>query len=117
MCRQLQAHGIRTIVPITLPSWDLDWFDLADPERTPLGRGAVAWPASSSPPRSRPTGSGRAWARAAACYDRTLPLLPAGTPVIAVLHPGELTDEPLPCDAHDRPVDAVLTADGVTAVG
>ena len=43
-----------------------------------------------------------------------------GTPVVVVLHPGELVDAdapPLPHEPHDQPVDAVVTADGVTDLG
>ncbi len=51
------------------------------------------------------------------CYDKALPRRRAGVPVVVLLHPGELLgpdDEPLPREPHDVPVDAVLTADGVT---
>jgi 5-formyltetrahydrofolate cyclo-ligase len=45
-------------------------------------------------------------------YDRALARVPGSTPVVALLHPGELVDV-LPRAAHDRPVDAVITVDGV----
>jgi 5-formyltetrahydrofolate cyclo-ligase len=40
--------------------------------------------------------------------------------VVLVLHPEELLghdDEPLPREPHDQPVDAVVTADGLTDLG
>jgi len=45
-------------------------------------------------------------------YDRTLPLLDPGVPVIAVVYDDEVLDaavEPLPSEHHDIPVDAALT--------
>jgi 5-formyltetrahydrofolate cyclo-ligase len=117
VCRRLQARGIRTIAPITLPSWELDWFDLADPARTPLGTGSVASSALVLAPALAVDRAGTRLGQGGGCYDRTLPLVAAGTTVVAVLHPGELTDDLLPRAAHDLPVDAVLTADGVTVVG
>src|SRR5690348_7445191 len=35
----LTARGIRVMVPMTLPDWDLDWREAGDPE--PLGRDAI----------------------------------------------------------------------------
>ena len=51
------------------------------------------------------------------CYDKALPRRRPGTPVVVLLHPGELigAGEPgLPREQHDAPVDAVLTVHGVT---
>ena len=47
-------------------------------------------------------------------YDRALPHRRPGTQVIAIVHPWELLDAgALPRDAHDVPVDGVLTAAGL----
>ncbi|MGB4835724.1 MAG: ligase, partial [Nostocoides sp.] len=42
VCRVLTARGARVLVPLTLASFDLDWADAADPERTALGVAALA---------------------------------------------------------------------------
>lgn len=47
-------------------------------------------------------------------YDRALPHRRPGTPVVAVVHPVELLEPgALVREAHDEPVDGVLTADGL----
>lgn len=49
-------------------------------------------------------------------YDRALPHRREGVPVVAVVHPEELLDPGvLAREDHDVPVDAVLTAAGLTA--
>lgn len=51
-------------------------------------------------------------------YDRALPRRRPGTPVVAVVHPQELLGAGALVRAdHDVPVDAVLTVEGLTAVG
>lgn len=51
-------------------------------------------------------------------YDRALPHRRRGTSVVAVVHPFELLDPgALVREEHDEPVDAVLTADGLLALG
>lgn len=50
-------------------------------------------------------------------YDRALPHRPAGTPVVAVVHPSELLEPgSLPREQHDVPIDAVLTAEGLHVI-
>uniref|UniRef100_UPI003FA797EA 5-formyltetrahydrofolate cyclo-ligase n=1 Tax=Rhodococcus sp. H36-A4 TaxID=3004353 RepID=UPI003FA797EA len=49
--------------------------------------------------------------RGAGFYDRTLDLVPAGTPVIAVVRDSELVDE-LPEEPHDRRASHALTPSG-----
>ena len=110
----LQQQGHRVLVPVTLPDMRLDWCDLADPGRTPLG---VATPTTADlvlAPGLAVDGSGTRMGQGGGCYDRVLPMLAAGTPVVVLLHPGEHTLAPLPHDAHDIPVAWVLTADGCT---
>ena len=110
----LVRHGIRVLLPITLADLDLDWHDSVDLSGSRSGR-APSQPTSSSRRASRSTGPGRGWARAVGAT--TVPRRRAGVPVVVLLHPGELlgADEPpLPRRAHDQPVDAVLTADGLS---
>lgn len=112
----LQEQGHRVLVPITLPDLRLDWCDLADPGRTRLG---LATPASADlvlAPGLAVDVSGTRMGQGGGCYDRVLPLLAAGTPVVVLLHPGEHTREPLPREPHDIPVAWVLTAHGCAPV-
>jgi 5-formyltetrahydrofolate cyclo-ligase len=72
-----------------------------------IGRAGVVFVPAQSVDRA-----GTRVGRGKGCYDRALPRTAAVT--IAVVHPWEVSGEPLPHDEHDRPVDAVLTADGLT---
>ncbi len=112
----LLARGLRVLVPITEPDLDLDWCDVTDPSRTPLGHDAIGAAALVLAPGLAVDAAGTRLGQGGGCYDRALPRRAAGTPVVVLLHPGELGGEPLPRDAHDQPVDGVLTVDGVTWV-
>lgn len=112
----LQDAGFRVLVPITLPDLDLDWADAADPERTPLGLAAIAEVDLVLAPGLSVDASGTRLGQGGGCYDKALPRRARGTPVIVLLHPEEHPGPVLPRAAHDVPVDAVLTAEGVTPV-
>ena len=116
----LAATGIRVLLPITLPDLDLDWYDAADPSSTPLGRDAVSLADVVLAPGLAVDARGTRMGQGGGCYDRALPRRRPGTPVVVLLHPGELVDPgdpPLPWQPHDQPVDAVVTADGLTDLG
>lgn len=112
----LSAHGIRVIVPITLPDNDLDWCDVTDERRMPLGPDAVSAAGLVLAPGLAVDATGTRLGRGGGSYDRALARRgdsgDSGR-VLAVLHPGELYGSPLPRDEHDLPVDGVLTVDGV----
>ena len=108
----LQSAGHRVLVPITLPDMQLEWCDLADPDRTPLGIDSPTRADLVLTPALAVDTAGTRLGQGGGCYDRVLPMLAEGTPFVVLLHPGEVTDEPLPADAHDVPVALVLTADG-----
>ena len=108
----LQSAGHRVLVPITLPDMRLEWCDLADPDRTPLGIDSPTRADLVLTPALAVDTAGTRLGQGGGCYDRVLPMLAEGTPFVVLLHPGEVTDEPLPADAHDVPVALVLTADG-----
>jgi 5-formyltetrahydrofolate cyclo-ligase len=119
----LAAHGIRVLVPITLADLDLDWadaFDATDAASAALGLEGVALADLVLAPGLAVDRTGTRMGQGGGCYDRALPRRRPGTPVVVVMHPGELLDEDeplLPRQAHDQPVDAVVTADGVTDLG
>jgi 5-formyltetrahydrofolate cyclo-ligase len=110
----LAAHGIRVIVPITLPDLDLDWCAADDERRVPLGRDAIATAALVLTPGLAADGAGTRLGRGGGSYDRALGRRGPDARVLLVLHPGELRTDLLPADPHDQPVHGVLTADGVT---
>lgn len=112
----LIARGIRVLVPVTEPDLDLDWADAADPGRERLGRDAVAAADLVLAPGLAVDAAGARLGQGGGSYDRALPRRRAGVPVVVLLHPGEFLDREdavLPREAHDVPVDAVLTVDGI----
>lgn len=113
VCRVLADRDARVVVPITLASHDLDWYDLADPKQTPLGLDAVARCRLLLVPGLCCDRSGNRLGQAGGCYDRTLPRARPEALTVVLLHPGEVLDEPLPIDPWDAPVRAALTADGL----
>ncbi|MGE9807793.1 5-formyltetrahydrofolate cyclo-ligase [Janibacter sp. G1551] len=110
----LRVRGVEVLLPMTLPSWDLDWFtDTGSDEGVPLGLDAIARADLVLAPALAVDDAGGRLGQGGGCYDRTLPRLRPGTPVVAVVHPGEVSADPLPTDALDRRVDGVLTAEGL----
>ncbi len=113
----LEARGIRVLVPITEPDLDLDWRELGDPDEVPLGHRAVAEADLVLAPGLAVDIAGTRMGQGGGCYDKALPRRRPGTPVVVLLHPGELltrADPGLPREPHDAPVDGVLTVHGVT---
>ncbi|CAN7320831.1 5-formyltetrahydrofolate cyclo-ligase [Knoellia sp. LjRoot47] len=113
----LATHGIRVLVPVTLPDNDLDWCDAADERRMPLGPDSVSAAGLVLAPGLAADTAGTRLGRGGGSYDRALLRRGTGARVVVVLHPGELRDAreaPLPRDGHDLPVDGVLTVDGTT---
>lgn len=112
----LQAAGHRVLVPITLPDMRLEWCDLADPARAPLGVDSPSIADLAVIPGLAVDTRGTRLGQGGGCYDRVLPSLPPDSPVLVLLHPGEHTEEVLPRDPHDVPVTTVVTALGPTRV-
>lgn len=115
----LVRRGVRVLLPITRADLDLDWHDLSDPAAPPLGLGAIALADLVLAPGLAVDRHGTRMGQGGGCYDKALPRRSPGTPVVVLLHPGEVVDEsePLPREAHDQLVDAVLTADGLVDLG
>lgn len=110
----LAEHGIRVLVPITLPDNDLDWCDAKDEQRMPVGPDAISAAGLVLVPGLAVDTAGARLGRGGGSYDRALARRGDGARVLAVLHPGETQEAPLPRDEHDLPVDGVLTVDGPT---
>lgn len=110
---ELAAHGIRVVVPVTLPDNDLDWCDVSDDRRMPLGPDVVSAAGLVLAPGLAVDTTGVRLGRGGGSYDRALARRADSARVLVVLHPGEVREGPLPRDSHDVPVDGVLTVEGV----
>ncbi|MFI8197523.1 5-formyltetrahydrofolate cyclo-ligase [Streptomyces sp. NPDC085942] len=123
----LRERGARVLLPVLLPDNDLDWAAYEGAERLlPAGRGLLE-PAG---PRLGPAavleadavllpglavdGNGMRLGRGGGSYDRVLARLTAAgahPPLVVLLYENEVVAQ-LPSEAHDHPVDAVVTPAG-----
>ena len=110
----LVAHGIRVVVPITLSDNDLDWCDVTDDRRMPLGRDTISTAGLVLTPGLAVDMVGTRLGRGGGSYDRALARRNPRARVLVVVHPGEIHAVRLPHDDLDQPVDGALTVDGVT---
>lgn len=115
----LQEAGVRVLVPITLHRPILDWADLADPARRPLGEPALADLDLAFLPGLAVSRTGVRLGQGGGYYDTVLPRLrhlSGAAPAVLVLHDHEVVPQ-VPADRHDVVVDAVLRpATGVRTV-
>ncbi|GAA4727651.1 hypothetical protein GCM10025782_27930 [Pedococcus ginsenosidimutans] len=102
----LQGRGLRVLVPVTLPDWDLDWREAGTEEL--LGTDAIGRATVVFVPAHAVDGAGTRMGQGKGCYDRALPRTRALR--VAVVHPWEVVEDPLPREEHDLPVDAVIAA-------
>ncbi|WP_441250638.1 5-formyltetrahydrofolate cyclo-ligase [Kitasatospora sp. McL0602] len=128
----LRARGVRVLLPVLLPDNDLDWAAYEGHERlAPAGRGllepvgerlgvaAVCEAALVLLPGLAVDRRGLRLGRGGGSYDRVLARLErAGvTPrLVTLLYAHEYLEE-VPAEAHDLPVHAVVTPDGVHRIG
>ncbi|MFN2320929.1 MAG: 5-formyltetrahydrofolate cyclo-ligase [Dermatophilaceae bacterium] len=119
LMRAAYERGMRVLVPVTLADLDLDWAQWSpDGLGAPLGKDAVAEVSVAFIPGLSVDVGGTRLGQGGGCYDKALPRFAPTAPVVCVLHPEEDLAEPrLPHEPHDRPVDGVLTADGLRWVG
>jgi 5-formyltetrahydrofolate cyclo-ligase len=110
----LEAHGIRVVIPITLPDNDLDWCDGRDELRMPLGPDTISAAGLVLTPGLAVDLAGTRLGRGGGSYDRALARRSPGARTLVVVHPGEIHAVRLPEDHLDQPVDGALTVDGVT---
>ena len=119
----LRGTGIEVLLPVVVAG-GLDWAaysgpaDLVpgvlgtrEPAAARLGAGALAAAAAVLVPALAVDRRGVRLGRGGGYYDRALRLVPARTPVVALLHDGELVPR-LPADRWDRPVTAAVTPAG-----
>ncbi len=127
----LAEAGKRLIVPVLTDGGELDWaaYQPGDPVRDGprrtihphgplLGVDALTLAEAIVVPALAVDRRGRRLGRGGGSYDRALARLTAvrDRPVFAVVFDNELLDE-VPTEAHDRPVDGVLTPSGVAFLG
>ena len=125
----LRSRDITVLLPVVQDDLDLDWAIYAGREHlspdghgllTPagprLGVDAVARADVLLVPAVAVGADGTRMGQGGGCYDRALARVPAGTPVVALLHEGELLAA-VPAEAHDRQVTHVALPSGVRALG
>jgi 5-formyltetrahydrofolate cyclo-ligase len=106
---ELVEHGVRVLVPVTMPDRDLDWVAL--PGDVPLGTDAIATAQAVLVPALAVAADGTRLGRGGGSYDRALARVPAGVPIAALLYDGEAVAH-LPSDPWDRSVTAYVTPSG-----
>lgn len=113
--------GVRVLVPLTLERPRLDWADLADPARRPLGEQVLSEVGLALVPGLAVSRAGVRLGQGGGYYDHVLPRLQQLTgewevPVVVVLHDHEVVPQ-VPADEHDAVVGAALTPGGVVPLG
>lgn len=124
----LVAGGVRVLLPVVVGR-ELDWavydgtlragpWRLREPAGPPLGVAALATVDVVLVPALAVDRDGARLGKGAGFYDRALTHVRAGTPLLALLHDGEVLDEPLPVEGHDVPMTGAVTpTDGVVLLG
>ena len=118
------ALGRRVLLPVTVGAAPLDWASfggredlvpgphgLLEPGGPRRGPAAIADAAVVVVPALAATPFGVRLGRGGGHYDRSLPLAPPSTVLVALVGDDELRDE-LPAEPHDVPVDAVWRPGG-----
>jgi len=107
----LLARGVQVIVPETLPDLDLEWRELrADGSEGPrLGLEGIAAAQVILAPALAVDHSGTRLGQGGGSYDRALARRHREAVIVAVVNDEEYAARPLPRDAHDVTVNAVIT--------
>ena len=114
LAAMLHTRGATVIVPETLPDLDLDWRELrADGSEGPrLGLEGIAAARVILTPALAVDHGGTRMGQGGGCYDRALTRRRSDAVVVAIVNDEEYAGRPLPHDAHDVRVDAVITPEG-----
>jgi 5-formyltetrahydrofolate cyclo-ligase len=112
LAEMLHARGVLVIVPETLPDFDLDWHELrADGSEGPaLGLGAIGAATLILAPGLAVDHTGTRLGQGGGCYDRALERRHPDAVIVAIVNDEEYAESPLPRDAHDVGVNAVVTS-------
>ncbi|WP_161958499.1 5-formyltetrahydrofolate cyclo-ligase [Ornithinimicrobium cavernae] len=122
LVRAAQDAGLRVLLPVTVREGRrLHWVLASAPDGTEWGPDALGDVDIALIPGLAVDRTGHRLGQGGGYYDRALPLVRPGVPVIVALHDHELPDGTpagpegvVPHGPHDIPVDAVLTTAGVT---
>ena len=126
----LTIGGVEVLLPVLRADRDLDWarYDgpsrlvdaehgLRQPAGPRLGADHIATVDLALVPALAVDPAGHRLGRGGGSYDRALARIPAGVPVVALLHDGERLAA-VPVEAHDRPVTHTVTpSEGWQPVG
>lgn len=121
----LHRAGTRVLLPVLLPDDDLDWavyegpaslvparLGLREPAGPRLGVDAVATADAVLVPGLAVSSTGLRLGRGGGSYDRALARVSPSAFTCVALYDDEI-DHAVPAEAHDRPVDAVVTPSGM----
>jgi 5-formyltetrahydrofolate cyclo-ligase len=119
---ELTGRGLVVLLPVVSADI-LDWamydgalvpgpWGLREPAGPRLGPAALSTADAVLVPALAVDRRGTRLGRGAGCYDRSLRRVRPGTPLVALLHDGELVDEVLPAEPHDVPMTAAITPTG-----
>src|SRR3954447_1797100 len=123
-----RARRLPVLLPVVLDDMDLDWAlddgrrrpgllrRVAEPAGAPLGVDAIARADVLVVPALAVDTAGRRLGQGGGSFDRALARARPDAVVVALLHDGEVTAQPLPTEPHDRPVDVVVTPSRVLVV-
>jgi len=119
----LRALGRRVLLPVLREDMDLEWAEfeseaalrparlgIPEPTGPSLGLHAIGDAGLVLAPALAVDLAGRRLGQGGGSYDRALERVAA--PVVALVFDDEVLDEPIPVEAHDRPVAGVLTPSG-----
>ena len=111
LAEMLLARGVRVVVPEMLPDKDLDWHELrSDGGQGPgLGLDRIAAAHLILVPALAVDRSGTRLGQGGGSYDRALARRHPDAVVVAIVNDGEFDALPLPHEAHDVGMDAVIT--------
>jgi 5-formyltetrahydrofolate cyclo-ligase len=117
----LADQGRRVFLPVVVGAAPLEWaeyagpgslaprpFGLREPTGPRLGAAAIGLASLVLVPALAVDLAGHRLGKGGGHYDRSLPLVRAGTPLVAVVRDDEVVAE-LPAESHDVPMTAVLT--------
>ena len=116
----VSAGGVEVILPVLLPSFDLDWgryapgeqrpgrFGLLVPTTPALGLEAVSTAAVVICPGVAVDRDGRRLGRGGGSYDRALARCGPGVLRVQLVYDDEVVDV-VPTEPHDQPVDVIVT--------
>jgi 5-formyltetrahydrofolate cyclo-ligase len=124
----LVRDGRRVLLPVVVGAAPLDWayyegpdslvpgpYGLLEPGGTRLGASAIGSADAVLVPALAVDSTGTRLGRGGGHYDRSLPLVSGGVPLVAVVRDEELVDR-LPAEPHDVRMTSVLTPGGLRAL-